>query len=100
MEDYIAGAASPAVAATYVDAVIDYCRNLSVFPLRGTQRSDIREGLRITNYRKKTAIAYSVNAATVQILPSFMVDRTTKPCCNEMTTLMAINSTSRLPVLR
>jgi len=71
MEDYIAEAASPAVAATYIGAVIDYCRSLSVFPYRGTQRSDIRDGLRITNYRKRTAIAFNIGEATVQILAIF-----------------------------
>jgi len=71
MEDYIAEAASPAIAAAYVGSIIDYCRSLSVFPYRGTPRSDIRDGLRITNYRNRTVIAFSVDDSAVQILGIF-----------------------------
>ncbi len=37
-------------------------------PLRGTRRDDIRPGLRITNHRKRTVIAFSVAKSVVSIL--------------------------------
>ena len=55
---YIADAASPDIAARYTEAIISYCEDLHTFPIRGTQRDDIRLGLRVTNYRKRTVIAF------------------------------------------
>jgi plasmid stabilization system protein ParE len=42
LESHIAGSSSPAIAARYVDAIVDYCENLRIFPQRGTRRDDIR----------------------------------------------------------
>ncbi len=61
LDEYIAVAASPEIAARYTDAVADYCLSLSTFPRRGTRRDDIRPGLRVTNYRKRTVIAFAVD---------------------------------------
>jgi toxin ParE1/3/4 len=69
--DYIANHASPSIAKRYLDAVISYCEGLNIFPLRGTQRDDIRQGLRITNYKKRCVIAFSVFDDTVVILGVF-----------------------------
>jgi len=44
LEHYIADAASPDVAAKYVDALIEYCDGLSSFPHRGNLRNDIKDG--------------------------------------------------------
>jgi plasmid stabilization system protein ParE len=57
---YIASAASPAVAARHTDAIVGYCESLSLFPARGNRRDDVRPGLRITHYRKRTVIAFAV----------------------------------------
>lgn len=66
---YIAdSAASPAVAARYTEAIVTYCEGLQTFPHRGTQRDDIRPGLRITHYRKRSVIAFVVDADQVSIL--------------------------------
>ena len=62
---YIAGAASPEVAARYTEAIVTYCESLCTFPLRGAQRDDVRPGLRITNYKKRTVIAFGVNTEVV-----------------------------------
>lgn len=51
---YIAEEASPGIAAQYTDAIVSYCESLSILPQRGTQRDDVRPGLRITNYKKRT----------------------------------------------
>ena len=60
---YIADRASAVTALSYTEAIVDYCAKLNVFPHRGTQRDDIRPGLRITNFRKNTVIAFAVDDA-------------------------------------
>ncbi|WP_425261869.1 type II toxin-antitoxin system RelE/ParE family toxin [Rubrivivax sp. RP6-9] len=52
---------SPAVADHYTSAVIETCEGLSIFPLRGVSRADIRSGLRVTHHRGRTVIAYTVD---------------------------------------
>ncbi len=66
--DYIATAASPQIAQRYTDAIVNHCEELSTFPLRGNLSNDIRPGLRLTNYRKRTVIAFAVDAKQVSIL--------------------------------
>ena len=68
---YIAAAASPALAARYTDAVVAYCEGLRTFPHRGIMRDDIRPGLRITHYRKRTVVSFEVNADQVTIIGVF-----------------------------
>lgn len=58
---YIAERRSPAVAEHYTCAVIETCERLSIFPLRGVSREDIRPGLRVTHHRGRTVIAYAVD---------------------------------------
>lgn len=58
LERDIAVRGSPLVAARYVDAIVDYCENLRIFPQRGTQRDDIRPGLRTLGYRRRVTIAF------------------------------------------
>ncbi|MBA3486048.1 MAG: type II toxin-antitoxin system RelE/ParE family toxin [Lysobacter sp.] len=60
--------ASPAAAARYTDAIVTYCEGLQTFPHRGTRRDDIRPGLRITHYRKRSVIAFVVDDDRVSIL--------------------------------
>lgn len=68
---YIAAAASPDIAARYTEAIVSYCESLCTFPLRGTMRDDIRPGLRITHYKKRTVIAFDVDADQVSIMGVF-----------------------------
>lgn len=68
---YIATAASPAIAARYTEAIVSYCESLQTFPHRGTIRDDVRPGLRISNYRKRTVIAFAVDAEQVSIIGVF-----------------------------
>jgi toxin ParE1/3/4 len=65
---YIAEAASPDIAARYTDAIIRYCESLQEFPMRGTCRDDIRLGLRISNYKKRTVIAFAVEPEQLSII--------------------------------
>jgi len=68
---HIAAATSPDVAARYTEAIVSYCESLHTFPLRGTVRDDVRRGLRITNYRKRTVIAFDVADDLVSIVGVF-----------------------------
>jgi toxin ParE1/3/4 len=68
---YIAAAASPEIAVRYTGAIVTFCEGLHTFPLRGTRRDDIRPGLRITNYKKRAAIAFDVDTERVFIFGVF-----------------------------
>ncbi len=65
---YIANAATPQTALLYTENIVEYCEALELFPHRGNPRDDILPGLRVTNYRKRTAIAFMVEAETVNVL--------------------------------
>jgi plasmid stabilization system protein ParE len=67
----IAFNASPAIAARYTDALVSQCEALAEFPERGTPRDDIRPGLRITHYRRRTVVAFAVDADEVAIIGLF-----------------------------
>jgi len=69
--NYIKDEASPQVAAGYVSAIVDYCENLAAFPLRGTPRNDLRPGVRITTYKRRATVAYTVADDQVLILAVF-----------------------------
>jgi plasmid stabilization system protein ParE len=68
---YIAAEASPGIALSYTEAIVSYCESLRTFPYRGHRRDDIRPGLRITNYKKRTVIAFAVEAELVAIIGVF-----------------------------
>jgi len=67
----LAEAASPNTAARYTDAIVSYCESLRTFPLRGTKRDDVRPGLRITNYKKRVVIAFTVDDELISIIGIF-----------------------------
>jgi len=71
--NHIADAALPDIAKRYTDGIVNYCESLHTFPIRGTMREDVRPGLRITNYKKRTIIAFEADeqALLVSILGIF-----------------------------
>jgi plasmid stabilization system protein ParE len=68
---YIAAKASPETAERYTSALVSYCEGMQFTPHRGTRRDDIRSGLRITNYKKRSVIAFAVDAEQVSIIGVF-----------------------------
>ncbi|KFW99079.1 plasmid stabilization protein [Pectobacterium betavasculorum] len=64
---YIAEVATPNTALSYTESVVDYCESLALFPERGNTRNDLLTGLRVTNYRKRTAIAFMVEEDKKQV---------------------------------
>lgn len=68
IEEYIALASGlPATAARFVDGIVEYCESLETFPERGRLRDDLLPGLRVTNYRKSTIVAFRVDTGTQAI---------------------------------
>lgn len=68
---YIAAKASPEIAAGFTEGIVAYCESLTTLPLRGVRRDDLRPGLRITNFRKRVAIAFDVEGDRVTIFGIF-----------------------------
>ncbi|GGD51998.1 type II toxin-antitoxin system RelE/ParE family toxin [Pseudoxanthomonas indica] len=70
IEDFISRTQATTTAAAFVDAIVSHCENLATFPLRGIRRDDLLPGLRISHYRGRTIIAFTVDtpASVVSIL--------------------------------
>ena len=68
---YIATAASPAIAERYTGAIVAFCEGLAMFPERSAIHDDIRPGLRVTNYKKRSVIAYTIDGDRVSIIGVF-----------------------------
>ncbi len=68
---YIAATASPTIAAAYTDAIVTRCEGLGLFPHIGTQRDDIRPGLRIIGFKRRVAITFTVGDDRVTIVGVF-----------------------------
>ena len=68
---YISTAASPNIAERYISSIVAYCESLQNFPHLGICRDDVRPGLRITNHKKRTVIAYAVDIDMISIIGIF-----------------------------
>ena len=68
---YLAVEASPQTAQAYMVRVMDVCQTLSLYPHRGIPRSDLRPGLRLLAFQRRTMIAYFVSDDRVDILGIF-----------------------------
>ena len=69
--DWIAEAASPDVAFTYLTRVEAWLAGFDAAPERGTRRDDIRPGQRTVGFERRLTVAFTVNDATVVILRVF-----------------------------
>jgi len=66
--DYIVANATPEIAERYTSSIITHCESLKTFPHgRGTTRDDIRAGLRTTNYKGRTVIAFAVDDEALRV---------------------------------
>lgn len=68
---YIAQVASPTIAERYTNAIVTYCQGLVTFPERSALHNAIRPGLRVTNYKKRVVIAYTIDEELVSIIGVF-----------------------------
>jgi toxin ParE1/3/4 len=67
LHQYIASRASEERADEYVGRIVDFCKSLTTFPMRGTPRDDLLPGLRVTGFERRVTIAFVVIEATVLI---------------------------------
>ena len=66
--DYLAGRFSLANAHRYVEQIEKTCESLATMPNRGTERSDLRPGLRTMGFRYRVTIAFRIKGESVSIL--------------------------------
>ncbi len=67
LHEYIATHASGSRADGYVGRIVAFCKGLTTFPLRGTQRDDVLPGLRVTGFERRVTIAFVVTDAAILI---------------------------------
>jgi len=65
--DYIAGRGAPNAALAYVTRLETRCLALADYPEQGQSRSDIRPGLRLLGFERRTEIAFHVTATQIII---------------------------------
>jgi toxin ParE1/3/4 len=66
--DYLANRFSLTNAQHYVEQIEEACLSLGTMPNRGTDRSDLRPGLRIMGFRHRVTIAFRVKGDSVIVL--------------------------------
>lgn len=69
--DWISAAANPDTALSFVEGLEEFCLGFDLASKRGTERKDIRKGLRIIGYRRRVTIAFTVKTKRVVILRLF-----------------------------
>lgn len=69
--DYVADAASPRIAASYLERIEDFVRGFETTAERGASRDDLRPGLRIVGFERRVTIAFTVSDIQVTILRVF-----------------------------
>jgi toxin ParE1/3/4 len=62
---------APIAAHRFVNATVDHCMKLDLYPERGTKRSDLRPRLRTIGFRRRVTIAFRVDGGVVTILRVF-----------------------------
>jgi toxin ParE1/3/4 len=68
---HIAEEAGDVVAGGYIDRIEAACMALAIFPERGTQRNDIRRGLRTMGFERRATIVFQVMRTQVLIIRIF-----------------------------
>jgi toxin ParE1/3/4 len=66
--DYLAGRFDLTNAQRYVEQIERTCLSLARMPNRGTERFDLRPGLRTMGFRRRVTIAFRVKGDSVSIL--------------------------------
>jgi plasmid stabilization system protein ParE len=68
LESYLSKRFYPANAERYIDRLLQTCRSLGHAPYRGTERSDLRPGIRVIGFESKAAIYFKLVESRVVIL--------------------------------
>ena len=69
--NWIADAASPSVALSYIERIEAWCLGFDLASERGQDRHDIRPGLRIAGFERRMTVAFVVDDDRVTILRLF-----------------------------
>lgn len=72
LDDWITKAVSAAIARRFVSAVLDHIDGILVFPLAGRARDDVRAGMRVTTYKKRTLVAYEVDESSGELVVNIL----------------------------
>lgn len=72
LDDWITKAASADVAQRFVSAVLDHVDGILVFPFAGRARDDVRAGMRVTTYKKRTIVAYEVDESSGELVVNIL----------------------------
>ena len=67
MHEYIATHAGENRADVYLDRIVTFCKGLTTFPVRGTERDDLLPGLRVTGFERRITVAFVVTDDAVLI---------------------------------
>lgn len=73
--DFIVDPAAPSVAISFVERLETYCVGMALASERGHRRDDVRPGLRIVGFERRTTIAFTGSAGAVTILRIFYAGR-------------------------
>ena len=76
--DYLADRFSFTNAQRYVEQIEKTCSSLCTMPNRGTERSDLRPGLRSMGFRRRITIAFRIKGDSVSILRILYGGRSTE----------------------
>lgn len=83
LDDWIAEAAAADIARGFFSAVLGHIDGILVFPRAGRARDDVRPGMRMTSFKKRTLVAYEVDessgSSSSTSLTSSTVARTGRP---------------------
>jgi toxin ParE1/3/4 len=82
--DYIAEEAGPAIAGGYIDRIEAACMALATFPERGTDRDEIRPGLRTIGFERRATIIFQVVGQEVLIVRVLYGGRDIGPILHEL----------------
>ena len=76
--DYLADRFGSINAQRYMEQIEKTCLSLATMPNRGTERSDLRPGLRTMGFRRRVTIAFRVRENSVTILRILYGGRSTE----------------------
>lgn len=65
--DYIAERGAPNAAMNYIARLEKRCQSLAPYPEQGTARDDVRPGLRLLGFERRSEIAFHVTPISVVI---------------------------------
>jgi len=76
LQRYLSDRFSPTNAEKYVRRLIAACKSIGLAPHRGTQRDDLRPGLRVIGFERRVAISFETKENAVYILAILYGGRT------------------------